>query len=295
MKAAVLRLSAYLFTLLAIGSVLSAWCSAAVITIGFLKDEGVMNAEAEAEFNWADGKYDLTVLVPDGSSGKFEDEQGKERELSEFALIWWHDNTPSAISPAFIDAGVIDTINKYIDDGGSAFFLGSAFQYIFHLGREEAQPRIGAQGPAQDGEAAGFVPTAEAEDHPIFKGEWEQEAGEAAEKITVNSGGYPVYSDFHGSGGPISGDAIVLAKGDATTHSDTGENPLVEYKYDEGSIIIMGWRAPHWSKEDNEFRDNLEQLTANIIEYLASRSTFLAVEASGKLSVTWGYIKNCSQ
>jgi hypothetical protein len=70
----------------------------------------------------------------------------------------------------------------------------------------------------------------------------------------------------------------------------------VEYKYDEGSIIIiMGWHAPHWSKEDNEFRGNLEQLTANIIGYLASRSFFAAMEASGKLGVTWGYIKNHSE
>jgi len=278
------------FAMLAIVLGLSSWCSAAVIKIGFLTAEGALNPEAEAEFDWAKDKYSLTVLVPDKASGKFKDEKGKGYELSDFALIWWHDNVPSSISPVFMEKKVMDTINKYIDDGGSAFFLGSAFQYVFHLGREEAQPRIGGQGPAEDGEAAGVVPTPEAKDHDIFKGEWEEEKGEAKEKITVNSGGYPVYSDFHGSGGPKSKDAIILGKGDASSHSDTGENPFVEYKYDEGSIILMGWRLPHWSKKDNKFRNNLEQLTEKIIEYLASRSAFAAVEA-GKLSVTWGEIK----
>ena len=135
------------------------------------------------------------------------------------------------------------------------------------------------------------VPTPEAKDHPIFKGKWEEEKGEAKEKITINSGGYPVYSDFHGSGGPKSKDSIILGKGDASSHSDTGEHPFVEYKYDEGSIILMGWRLPHWSKKENKFRSNLEQLTENIIEYLASRSAFAQVDAGMKIATTWGKVK----
>ncbi len=56
----------------------------------------------------------------------------------------------------------------------------------------------------------------------------------------------------------------------------------------------MNFRELLKSKHTRKIRvffNNLEQLTEKIIEYLASRSAFAAVEACSKLSVTWSEIK----
>ena len=53
----------------------------------------------------------------------------------------------------------------------------------------------------------------------------------------------------------------------------------------------MNWRLPNFHK-NNESIDQIEKLTENVINYLASESEFLDVSAGDKLPIVWGHLKN---
>ena len=73
--------------------------------------------------------------------------------------------------------------------------------------------------------------------------------------------------------------------------SNKDERPIVEYTLGNGVIIVCGWRLTMWSDDNNQFRENLEQLTANILDYLREKSAFKAVSTTCKLAATWGMLK----
>ena len=53
----------------------------------------------------------------------------------------------------------------------------------------------------------------------------------------------------------------------------------------------MNWRLLNYHK-NNEDIEQLEKLTENVINWLASESEFADVVAIGKLSVVWGQLKS---
>ena len=58
-----------------------------------------------------------------------------------------------------------------------------------------------------------------------------------------------------------------------------------------GKVFNMNWRLPNYHK-NNEDIEQLEQLTENVINWLASESEFAEVSPSSKLPIVWGQLKN---
>ncbi|MCY2950797.1 MAG: hypothetical protein NTU53_02335, partial [Planctomycetota bacterium] len=126
---------------------------------------------------------------------------------------------------------------------------------VHTMGVEPVQPR--RAGGGTDGYFAQLV--AVEAGHPIFRG---LAGGELeANLIPITNAGYPAFSDFQGTGGPTTG--MLLARANSAE-----ENPLVEYPFGKGRIIVMGWRLAHYAHANNPHRANLERLTGNILAYL---------------------------
>ena len=70
-----------------------------------------------------------------------------------------------------------------------------------------------------------------------------------------------------------------------------GERPLVEFDVGKGKIITHGHHNAIYTETKSKESENLRNLTANIIEYLAANSAFLPVDSRGKLATTWGTLK----
>jgi len=173
--------------------------------------------------------------------------------------LWWHCET--APLPAVMQtAAVRQALLAWIEAGHGLFLSGTALSYVTVLGIEPAGPRVSGTG-GQDTVEAGVQPSA-APRHPVYEG------FDGQAPILLVSGGYPAFSDFHGSGGPQGGSAI----GDA--YPDAGEHPFDEWAYGAGRVIALGWRLPYYGSPANTHRDNLEHLTANVLRYLAKGEWF---------------------
>ena len=58
----------------------------------------------------------------------------------------------------------------------------------------------------------------------------------------------------------------------------------------DGKVFNMNWRLPNYHK-NNESIDQIEKLTENVINWLASESEFADVSAGDKLPIVWGHLK----
>ncbi|MDE0020952.1 MAG: hypothetical protein OXT69_06185 [Candidatus Poribacteria bacterium] len=56
--------------------------------------------------------------------------------------------------------------------------------------------------------------------------------------------------------------------------------------------MTLGHHNAVYSDADSNEGENLRQLTANILAYLAENSAFFSVEPGGKLSLVWGALKS---
>jgi len=138
--------------------------------LGFLM-EGEPTGEVEAALAWARERYNVVVLNP-GADGRFLDESGKPRPLSEFSVLWWHCQMRSVREMApwyshFTKEPTLRAMTDYLVRGGGLYLSGSGARYLTYLGLEPYYPTMGAtsEGPGRD---CGYEILAR--DHPIFRG-----------------------------------------------------------------------------------------------------------------------------
>jgi formylglycine-generating enzyme required for sulfatase activity len=185
------------------------------------------------------------------------DAEGRLAIPADLRALWWH--CEQTRLPAAMDAGAVKkALLTWLEQGHGLFLSGAALFYVQTLGLEPATPRLGNAG--QDTFVAGVMPNPP--DHPVYAG------FPPGQPVKLVSGGYPAFSDFHGSDGPYGGNVIGKANPDA------GENPFCEFGHGKGRIITLGWRCPHYGLQDNKYRANLEQLTGNVLRYLAKGEWF---------------------
>ena len=208
--------------------------------------------ETKAVVQLAGELYKAAVLTPNGE-GAFLDATGRERTLTAYDVVWYHQGDSIDQNGLAYRTKTLDALRAYVTDGHSLYLSGAALAMVRQLRVEPIQPRRG--GPGNDGSPAGLVPLCT--DHPIFRG-----LSAGGRPVDISNRGFPAFADFHASGGPTRGMLLARTPGGS-------ENPLVEYELGKGRIVAMGWRLPHYSYLDNPHRNNLEQLTANILAYLA--------------------------
>lgn len=231
------------------------------ISIGLLGEPS--GPEAEEAYDWAEANYDAAQIALDAN-------------LKQFAIVWWHEGTDSAIPPEFLANQVMDNIDEYVSSGGSLLLTGVAFHYVFDLGIESTEPRVYAAGTAEHN--MDLVPADGMDEHPIFD--------DLEIPIAWHVIDYCASSDFYGTPGPEDGEVLV----ESVTYPD--DHPVCEYSVGAGTIIIMGWIIPTWADESaDDNRPLVEQFTGNALNYLAENSEYSSVDSNGKLPVIWGELK----
>ncbi len=168
--------------------------------------------------------------------------------------LWWHCESwplPTDLTDPEARAALL----AWLAEGHGLLLSGTALAYAADLGLESATPRALPTG-ASDAIRAGLDPSA-SPGHPI----WEGFAKDAP--IWLTGGGFGPSADFHGSA-PAGGVVIGRAAPDA------GENPLVEYAYGKGRVLVLGWRLPHYGAASGGDRESLERFTGNVLRYLAA-------------------------
>ncbi|MBC8871342.1 MAG: SUMF1/EgtB/PvdO family nonheme iron enzyme [Planctomycetes bacterium] len=250
---------------LVVAGISASYTQAAEPGFAFLAPEASVDklgAEAKAAWQLAEQLTEATLVLP-AEDGEFVNQQGQPVTLEQFQAVWHHQGDTVAQNGPICRPKAVGALRKYVDEGGGLFLSGAALAMIHTMGIEPVRPRIGAGG--SDGYQAKLI--AECRDHPVFAGLAFEGIFEGNTLIPLTNGGWPAYSDFMGSGGPARG--MLLARANAGS-----ENPLAEYEFGKGRVIVLGWRAPNYALANNAHRDNLERLTGNILTYLADKETW---------------------
>ncbi|MCY3720683.1 hypothetical protein F4X88_06425 [Candidatus Poribacteria bacterium] len=207
--------------------------------------------------------------------------------FKQFGVIWWHDgdSDPGGLSNAEIDAFL-----DYAESGGAVLLTGAAIRYATLLGLEDAQPR--KFGPVEnDGSNVGIIVLKETLELGLVDGlkNVDGKTPKVDDWIQVNSTGYPVSGDYFDT---IWENFTTLAH--AWEQGTNYKDRIAAFGYWEagaGKVFNMNWRLPNYHK-NNEDIEQLEKLTENVINWLASESEYAAVSAGGKLPIVWGRLKN---
>ncbi len=252
--------------------------SNAAVELGFiyLGDKGPFTSPA---LEFAEKVFDTTQLAKaDLKSTKFK----------QFGVIWWHegDTDPGELSPAEIDAFL-----DYAESGGAVLLTGWAIRHATNFGLEKAVAR--QFGPvAEDGMNVGITVLKETIELGLVEGleNIDGKAPQVDDRIQVNSTGFPKSGDYYDK---IWKNFITLANAWGPPADDWGDR-IAAFGYWEagnGKVFNMNWRLPNYHK-NNEDIEQLEKLTENVINWLASESEFADVSPGGKLPIVWGQLKN---
>ena len=212
----------------------------------------------------------------------------KSATFKEFGVIWWHegDTDPGELSHAEIGAFM-----DYAESGGAVLLTGWAIRHATNFGLEKAVARQFGPVPA-DGIAVGITVLKETVERGLVEGleNIDGKAPQVDDRIQVNSTGYPKSGDYYDK---IWTDFITLANAWGPPANDWGDR-IAAFGYWEagaGKVFNMNWRLPNYHK-NNEDIEQLEKLTENVINWLASESEYAEVSAGGKLPIVWGQLKN---
>lgn len=211
----------------------------------------------------------------------------KSAIFKKFGVVWWHDgdSDPGELSKAELDAFI-----DYAESGGAVLLTGKAFSYATPMGLEDAEPR--AFGPNEnDGLNVGIIVLKETLDLGLAEGldNVDGNAPKVDDWVQVNSTGFPLSGDYYNKTWK---NFTTLAHAWERTNNYADAIAAFGYwKVGNGKVFNMNWRLPNYHK-NNESIDQLEQLTENVISWLAGESEFSDVSPTGKLSVTWGYLKS---
>ena len=236
-----------------------------------LVSDGDPKPNAKVAYDWAEDGFDAQIVAPPQAM----------RELTEFGVVWWDESHAPALPENFTENAVIGAFLDYVEAGGGLLLSNLAFHYVKEMGVESGEPRYFGANANSPLDWTDIQIAKGQEKHPVFDGlKLEQGA------VPYDIQGWTEGSDFCvGPNGP--NDGTVLAQV-ADGHPQC--NPLVEYEVGNGVIISIGWVWASW-EINQKLLDTHAALHANIINYLASRSAFAAVDASGKLATAWGTVK----
>ena len=232
--------------------------SAAAPQVGFLAPVPTadkMGPEARAAWELAQKLAPAALIFP-AAEGKFRDAKWQEVPLDRFPVVWHHQGDSTDQTGPLYENASLEALRKYVADGHGLLLSGAALAMVHTLGMEAAPPRLGDGG--KDNYLAHLIPVATR--HPIFQGLSPTGVVDGF-RVSITDAGFPAYSDFLGSGGPLGGMLLARVPSGA-------ENPLVEYELRKGRVIVLGWRLPHYAHAANTHRANLERLTGNILGYL---------------------------
>ncbi len=265
-----------------------AFCLAFLLFCGI----SIGNAAVEVGFIHLGDKGDFTSPALAFAEKTFKTQELAKADLKsdtfkQFGVIWWHegDTDPGALSNAEIDAFL-----DYAESGGAVLLTGWAIRYATPLGLEDAQAR--AFGPVEnDGSNVGIIVLKETLALGLVDGlkNVDGKTPQVEDWIQVNSTGYPKSGDYYDK---LWKNFTTLAH--AWERGTNYTDRIAAFGYWEagdGKVFNMNWRLPNYHKNNKDI-DQIQKLTENVINWLASESEYAEVSAGGKLPIVWGRLKN---
>ena len=262
------------------------------LTFLLLYGISISSAAVEVGFVYLGDKGDFTAPALEFAEKTFKTEQLAKADLKsdtfkQFGVVWWHegDTDPGDLSNAEIGAFI-----DYVESGGAVLLTGWAIRYATPLGLEDAQAR--AFGPvANDGSNVGIIVLKETLELGLVEGlkNVDGKTPKVEDWIQVNSTGYPKSGDYFDK---IWKNFTTLAH--AWERGTNYTDRIAAFGYWEagdGKVFNMNWRLPNYHKNNKDI-DQIQKLTENVINWLASESEFAEVSAGGKLPIVWGQLKN---
>jgi hypothetical protein len=245
---------------------------------------GITNPDEKAAADWFFATYPTADYI------SFQSIEGGRR-LSNYKVIWWHDDAAQDLPAAALTAPVISALKAYRAAGGGLLLTTYAARYVEALGVVPS-----GRGPnnvfGDFGDTAGFLETGNnwgisfktRENHPIFQGVETYEPGKAwlLQKGTwrknhtawwyVNEwGGYGNGAGWREQTGGINlasenwDDTLDGRVGIAEWPSTTGA----------GNVVIIAFGAYDWYSEplgggstSNLYLTNIKKITKNAIDYI---------------------------
>lgn len=253
------------------------------VTVGLLTGGDELGEVEETAYNWVDENFQAAILTVN-NNGTFKNSDGTAAKLDQFAVLWlFYTATNTLPEPLLADA-TKKAILDYIESGGGIFLSALGLRYVADLGVEKGGiPRILSplgKGPPE----IGITPTADAKDHPVFKG---FDTNAPIFLTSMAQAGFS--SDFFNFEADPAG--RILGTKTRGGGAGGGERPCVEYDVEDGKIITLGHHNGVYTDNNSAEGDNLRKLTMNVFNYLAENSVFSAVDPHGKLTTTWGNLK----
>lgn len=255
------------------------------VTVGLLTGDGELGEVEDAAYQWADENFQATILTAN-DSGAFKNNAGTAIKLDQFAVLWLLHTRTNQLPDTLLADPTKKAILNYIESGGGIFLSALGLKYVAEIGVEEGgNPRV-LQPLGKPPPEIGIMPTAEAKDHPVYKG------FDTSAPIFLTSMAQAGFSsDFHNFGGTDPA-GMILGTKTRGGGAGGGERPFVEYDVNSGKIITLGHHNGVYTDNDSAEGDNLRKLTDNVLNYLAENSVYLPVEPESKLTTTWGNIKS---
>ena len=266
-----------------------------VICLTFLLFFGITigNAAVEVGFIYLGEKGDFTEPALKFAEKTFKTTQLAKADLKsdtfkQFGVVWWHEGDTD---PGELPEAEIGAFMDYAESGGAVLLTGWAIRHATNFGLEKAVAR--QFGPvAEDGIAVGITVLKETLELGLTEGlkTVDKKEPQVDDRIQVNSTGYPKSGDYYDK---IWKEFITLANAWGPPANDWGDR-IAAFGYWEagdGKVFNMNWRLPNYHKNNKDI-DQLEKLTENVINWLASESEFADVSPGDKLPIVWGHLKD---
>ncbi|WP_432799612.1 DUF4960 domain-containing protein [Poriferisphaera sp. WC338] len=206
-----------------------------------------MDQESLAVYRWLKKHTDVRLITYKQLSEK--------KTIKKYDVLWWH-YSQKGIPEAMLRGDVIRHVKDYLHQGGGILLTQFATTYAADLGLEYSSATTQLVEPKL---SSGWGYKVRSLNHPIF-------AGLNETFLTVSSG---VQVDNY----VCWWDSPQKTRGIWLADIEVGANKLAmsEYRLGLGKVIVTGTGAYEWAIEGNKKsnKSNLEQLTRNMLAYLA--------------------------
>jgi formylglycine-generating enzyme required for sulfatase activity len=198
-------------------------------------------------------KLASATLLLSTADGRLVDAQGQTLTLDRFQVLWCH-QTDLAKEPGVASPPLVDQLRQFVGQGRGLLLTGGAAGLAVSLQLDTL--RVQPIKMNQDYGQAGLVPVDV--QHPVFQG-LDFDRG----VLWMTNAVFPAFDKFQPARKTPQGRLLARSTG-------TPEIPLLEYALGQGRVLVMGWQHGRlYDDAPAEYQANFEQLTGNLVRYLA--------------------------
>lgn len=245
------------------------------IKVGFLRQDYLKEYESEkfAAFNFLKNgvQFEIKEFI-------FSDLKENPKLLNDVNVVWYHRPDSSDFTPIEKNETIVNSIRKFVSDGGGLLLTLDAFRYINILELETEIPQINYANAIDEGYGR-KLGIHSLRSHPIFDGLFGGAYIWAPYVDQVNR-----QVGYFGDSVPKNGKVVAVDWAYITLKENS--KIVVEYEFGKGKVLAVGSYTYFSPKNFN--RRHLEIFTSNCLKYLFKSEMPLANESKTKKHY-WSY------